>query len=81
MYTQGPCFRGSWLVPQREGKQDLYNDGSAERMGICECIPGYKRSFRSVGDKNVTVCLSPTVMVADYMNKNYELVQITGKNW
>lgn len=81
MYTQGPCFRGSWLVPQREGKRELFSDVGLERVGLCECIPGYTKGFRSVGDKNMTVCLSPTVLVADYMNKNYELIQNASANW
>lgn len=81
MYTQGPCFRGSWLVPRREGKQEIFSDRNAERVGLCECIPGYTKSFRSIGDKNMTVCLSPTVLLADYMNKNYEISQSTNTKW
>lgn len=81
MYTQGPCFRGSWLVPQRKGREELFSDGGSERVGLCECIPGYTKSFRNVGDRNVTLCLSPTVIVADYMNKNYEIAQFASTRW
>lgn len=81
MYTQGPCYRGSWLVPQREGRQELFGDGTTESVGLCECIPGYAKSLRSVGGKNVTICLSPTVIVADYMNKKYEIAQVARIKW
>ncbi|CAH1174289.1 unnamed protein product [Phaedon cochleariae] len=71
MYTQGPCFRGSWLVAEREGKQlELYTEHKGERVGVCECIPGYKRSVRTIGRREVTLCLAPTVMLAEYLNGN-----------
>ncbi|XP_023030159.2 uncharacterized protein [Leptinotarsa decemlineata] len=81
MYTQGPCFRGSWLVPQRDGRegrqeQELFSEGWKERVGLCECIPGYRRSIRMVGQKNVTLCMSPTVMLAEYLNGTYTVARV-----
>ncbi|KAJ8984611.1 hypothetical protein NQ317_006073 [Molorchus minor] len=71
MYTQGPCPRGSWLVPGRQGKEELYTDsGGEERQAACECIPGYLRTVRTSEDKSVTVCLSPTVALAEYSGRN-----------
>nr|XP_023030160.1 uncharacterized protein LOC111518060 isoform X2 [Leptinotarsa decemlineata] len=81
MYTQGPCFRGSWLVPKRDGRegrqeQELFSEGWKERVGLCECIPGYRRSIRMVGQKNVTLCMSPTVMLAEYLNGTYTVARV-----
>ncbi|KAJ8919330.1 hypothetical protein NQ315_003914 [Exocentrus adspersus] len=71
MYVQGPCPRGSWLVPRRQGREELFTAADGELSGYCECIPGYKRTIRSSAHKNVTVCMSPTAILADYLNRNF----------
>ncbi|KAJ8963919.1 hypothetical protein NQ314_005247 [Rhamnusium bicolor] len=70
MYMQGPCPRGSWLVPMRQGKEELFTNGNGERFGVCECIPGYMRTVRTSEHTNITVCMSPTVILADFLNRN-----------
>lgn len=75
LYTQGPCARGSWLVPKRRtkelrlGSSDLdYNE-----TAVCECLPNHSRRVRKIHDKSVTFCISPTVVLADYLNRNLSL--------
>ncbi|CAH1275763.1 unnamed protein product [Diabrotica balteata] len=70
MYTQGPCSRGSWLVPKRNGRDEVLEAGSKERLGVCECIPGYARKVRTIGNETVSVCMSPAVVLAEYLNAN-----------
>lgn len=76
MYTQGPCSRGSWLVPKRNGRDEVFGEVTKERLGICECIPGYARKVRAVGNETVTVCMSPTVVLAEYLNGNRTDVEV-----
>ncbi|CAH1187486.1 unnamed protein product, partial [Phyllotreta striolata] len=77
MYTRGPCARGSWLVPKRNGRDELFVDGTRERVGTCECIPGYARKSPSDGDAaTVTSCLSPAVALAEYLNGNRTRLQV-----
>lgn len=86
LYGQGPCARGAWLVPRRRGKKDLYWNDSAvqvgtsvrKREGYCDCMPGYTKLIRRIehqgppeSRKTVAECLSPTVLLADYLNKNF----------
>lgn len=73
LYTQGPCAKGAWITPKRHGKQEIWTE-SKRKQGVCDCMPGYTKSVRSVSGKNVTECLSPTVILADYLNKNFFLM-------
>lgn len=76
MYTQGPCARGSWLVPKRNGREEVFGEGRKERMGMCECIPGYARKVRTIGNETVTLCASPAVVLAEYLNGNRTEIQV-----
>lgn len=81
MYMQGPCPRGSWLVPRRQSREELFSDGNGELSGYCECIPGYKRTVRASERKNVTVCISPEAILANYLNKNFTSAQVVKIKW
>lgn len=67
LYTKGPCVRGAWLAPKRQKKEQIWTeDGPKE--GVCECMPGYVKSVRRYNEKKITECVSPTVILADYLN-------------
>lgn len=70
LYTQGPCAKGAWIVPKRQGKEELWTE-SKNKKGVCDCMPGYAKSVRTYNGKNITECISPTVLIADFLNKNY----------
>lgn len=72
LYTQGPCAKGAWIVPKREGRdgEELWTE-SKRKQAICDCMPGYTKSVRIFNGRNVTECVSPTVLIADYLNRNY----------
>lgn len=74
LYTQGPCAKGAWIVPKREGREELWTE-SKKKQGICDCMPGYTKSVRVYNGRNVTECISPTVLTADYLNRNYYEMQ------
>ncbi|XP_019869110.2 uncharacterized protein LOC109597784 [Aethina tumida] len=77
LYTQGPCPKGSWMVPKRRrGREGLWSDGSNEKDGICECAPGHTRVQKTVRNRNVTICVSPTVILANYLNSNFTIAQV-----
>lgn len=69
LYTQGPCTKGAWIIPKRHSKEEIWTEG-VRKQGICDCMPYYTKI---VSGKNVTECASPTVTLADYLNKNYVL--------
>ncbi|XP_022912789.2 uncharacterized protein [Onthophagus taurus] len=74
LYTQGPCVKGAWLAPKRRPRDGLWGDEdeeNEENTGFCECMPGYTSTIRMVRNKIVVDCLSPTVILADYLNKNF----------
>lgn len=69
LYSQGPCQKGAWLAPQRQGRELLSDED--DRLGVCECTPGNVRKVRMIGDKRTTECLLPTSVLADYLNRNF----------
>lgn len=72
LYTQGPCVRGAWIVPKRQKKEELWDSNNNERkQAYCDCMPGYTRRTTVGNRRNTTECLSPTVILADYLNKNF----------
>ncbi|GJQ82868.1 hypothetical protein Trydic_g2606 [Trypoxylus dichotomus] len=71
LYTQGPCSKGAWLTPVRHRKEDIWTEEVDRRTGACDCMPGYTKNLRTVNEKVVVECLSPSVILADYLNKNY----------
>lgn len=81
LYTQGPCAKGAWIVPKRQGREELWTE-SKKKQGICDCMPGYTKSVRTYNNnKNVTECVSPTVLLADYLNRNYYYEQMQSLNF
>lgn len=80
LYTQGPCAKGAWIVPKRQGREELWTE-SKKKQGICDCMPGYTKSVRTYNNKNVTECVSPTVLLADYLNRNYYYEQMQNLNF
>lgn len=77
LYTQGPCAKGAWLVPKRHHKEEIWTE-SRRKWGMCDCMPGYTRSLKITDGKNSTECISPTVIIAEYLNKNFFSMQ---KEW
>ncbi|KAK9710696.1 protein of unknown function (DUF4789), partial [Popillia japonica] len=71
LYTQGPCDKGAWLTPVRHRKEDIWTEEVDRRTGACDCMPGYTKTLRTVEEKVIVECLSPSVILADYLNKNY----------
>ncbi|KAK9873081.1 hypothetical protein WA026_020812 [Henosepilachna vigintioctopunctata] len=59
LYSQGPCPKGSWLVPQR---------ATLGKDAICECVPGY---FKRINEKNEIECEAPIMFIAEYLNKSH----------
>lgn len=72
LYTQGPCQKGAWMAPKRYKKELWESEGGNE--GICECIPGYTRTIRTLGNVTEMACMPPTVILADYLNRNFSTV-------
>lgn len=71
LYTQGPCTKGAWLTPVRHRKEDIWTEEVDRRTGACDCMPGYTKTLRTIKERVVIECLSPSVILADYLNKNY----------
>ncbi|XP_060532578.1 uncharacterized protein LOC132705743 isoform X2 [Cylas formicarius] len=70
LYSRGPCEKGAWLVPRRQGKE-LFDDEGQSSDGVCECVPGHSRLVRRIDDGPVSECVSPAFHIADYLNNNY----------
>lgn len=70
LYSQGPCSAGAWLALKRQSKTDMWEENRSKE-GVCECMPGYKETIRTENNKNVTQCIGPTVVLAEFLNKNY----------
>lgn len=74
LYSQGPCAKGAWLAPQREGKEFL--EDQDDKTAICECIPGNIRRVRMIGNSRLTECLPQTSVLAEYLNQNFTKAQL-----
>lgn len=72
LYSQEPCKPGAWLAVKRQSKP-LVHTKTEINIGICECMPGYKESIKIVNNNNETSCIAPTVVLAEFLNKNYYL--------
>lgn len=68
LYTKGPCVRGAWLAPKRQKKEETWLENNRRKEGVCECMPGYVKSIRTLNNKKITECTSPTVILAEYLN-------------
>lgn len=80
LYTKGPCVRGAWLAPKRQKKEQIWTE-ERTKNGICECMPGYVKSVRRYNEKKITECISPTVILADYLNNRSVFSVIKENNW
>ncbi|XP_975550.1 uncharacterized protein LOC664451 [Tribolium castaneum] len=75
LYAQGPCPKGAWMAPKRYKKQELW-DSEGGNEGTCECVPGYTRTIRTFRNVTEMACMPPTVILADYLNRNFSVAQI-----
>lgn len=66
LYSQGPCQDGAWIAVKRQTK----SGHSSVKEGVCECMPGYKERRTSKDGESVE-CVSPAVILAEFLNKNY----------
>lgn len=73
LYSQGPCSAGAWIVPKREGRQELWTE-SNRKEGVCECMPYFTKTVQVLSGKNSTECVPPSVTLANYLNRNYRAV-------
>ncbi|CAH1126193.1 unnamed protein product [Ceutorhynchus assimilis] len=69
LYSQGPCAKGAWLVPRREGRELLTENELNGAM--CECISGNVRRVRMIGNVHLTECLPQTALLAEFLNNNF----------
>ncbi|KAH1020672.1 hypothetical protein HUJ04_010288 [Dendroctonus ponderosae] len=67
IYSQGPCAKGAWLAPQREGKEP----GTDKKDAICECMPGTVERVEKKDNSVIIECLSQAPLIAELFNKNY----------
>ncbi|XP_018322390.1 uncharacterized protein LOC108735081 isoform X1 [Agrilus planipennis] len=70
LYKKGPCPEGAWMAIKRQKRDQIWDEGSYLE-GICECIPG----FKTISGKNneLIECVSPTEILAIYLNDQYSL--------
>ncbi|XP_066150048.1 uncharacterized protein [Euwallacea fornicatus] len=78
LYSQGPCSKGEWLSPAREGKELLTEEDKDE--GVCECIPGNIQRLKTVGNELLKECLPQTAVLAEFLNRTFGKTEMIETN-
>lgn len=76
LYTQGPCAKGEWLVPQRAPRNGRnWRENDVKVKARCACKPGYSKFSQSTDlEQNFVVpdgCQPPTVSLARFLNAKF----------